>query len=49
MLVIATCQARVLSHCKSQNLQAIKKYLNEYFDSTFVSSVGKFVDDFEKN
>ena len=25
-----------------------KKYLNECIDSTFVSSVGKFVDDFEK-
>ena len=24
-----------------------KKYLNECIDSTFVSSVGKFVDDFE--
>lgn len=26
-----------------------KKYLNECIDSTFVSSVGKFVDEFEKN
>ena len=25
-----------------------KKYLNECIDSTFVSSVGKFVDQFEK-
>ncbi|MDQ1263962.1 MAG: perosamine synthetase [Campylobacterota bacterium] len=25
-----------------------KKYLNECIDSTFVSSVGKFVDEFEK-
>ena len=25
-----------------------KKYLNECIDSTYVSSVGKFVDEFEK-
>ena len=32
----------------SQNLLAMKKYLNKCVDTTFVSSVGKFVDKFEK-